>query len=92
VKIGREKIVSTKYPLVGFLGEQVLLIGSIELLVTAETFPSQQTIMVKFLLVDRPSTYNAIIGRTSLNELKVVTSTPHEHENPNCKRSRSSER
>jgi hypothetical protein len=33
--------------------------------------------MVKFLLVDRPSTYNAIFGRTTLNELKAVTSTPH---------------
>jgi hypothetical protein len=33
--------------------------------------------MVKFLLVDQPSAYNAIIGRASLNELKAVTSTPH---------------
>jgi hypothetical protein len=33
--------------------------------------------MVKFLLVDRPSAYNATIGRITLNELKVVTSTPH---------------
>jgi hypothetical protein len=33
--------------------------------------------MVKFLLVDRPSTYNAIFGRTTLNELKAITSTPH---------------
>jgi hypothetical protein len=33
--------------------------------------------MVKFLLVDRPSAYNAIIGRTTLNELKAVTSTLH---------------
>jgi hypothetical protein len=28
-------------------------------------------------LVDRPSAYNAIFGRTALNELKAVTSTPH---------------
>jgi len=33
--------------------------------------------MVKILVVDRPSAYNAIFGRTDLNELKVVTSTLH---------------
>ncbi|XP_062151978.1 uncharacterized protein LOC133860372 [Alnus glutinosa] len=33
--------------------------------------------MVKFLVVDRVSAYNAIIGRTTLNNLKTVTSTPH---------------
>jgi hypothetical protein len=33
--------------------------------------------MVKFLLMDRSSAYNAIIGRTTLNELKVVMSSPH---------------
>jgi hypothetical protein len=33
--------------------------------------------MVKFLLIDRPSAYNAILGRTALNNLKAITSTPH---------------
>lgn len=33
--------------------------------------------MVKFLLVDQPSAYNAIIGRVSLNELKAITSISH---------------
>jgi hypothetical protein len=33
--------------------------------------------MVKFLVVDRPSTYNSIFWRTTLNELKAVTLTPH---------------
>lgn len=33
--------------------------------------------MVKFLLIDRPSAYNAIIGRTILNQLGAVASTPH---------------
>jgi hypothetical protein len=63
--------------LLGFVGEKVLPLGSIELPVTAGTYPRQKVIMVRFLLVDRPSAYNAIFGRTALNELKVVTSTPH---------------
>lgn len=33
--------------------------------------------MVRFLIIDRPSAYNAILGRTALNDLKAVTSTPH---------------
>jgi hypothetical protein len=55
----------------------VLLVGSIELLVMAGTFLRQWTVMVKFLVVDRPLTYNVVIGRKSLNKLKAMTSTPH---------------
>jgi len=62
---------------VGFAGEQVLPVGSIELPVTAGDYPTTKTIMVKFLLIDRPSAYNAIIERTALNDLKAITSTSH---------------
>jgi hypothetical protein len=37
----------------------------------------QKTIPVKFLIVDQPSAYNAIFGRTAQAELKAVTSIPH---------------
>jgi hypothetical protein len=33
--------------------------------------------MVRFLIVDKISAYNTNIGRTALNDLKVVASTPH---------------
>jgi hypothetical protein len=33
--------------------------------------------MVRFLIIDEPSAYNAILRRTALNELQAVTSTPH---------------
>ena len=33
--------------------------------------------MVDFLLVDQPSTYNAIIGQPTLNALRAVVSTYH---------------
>jgi hypothetical protein len=62
---------------VGFSGELVLPLGSIELLVMAGTYPKQKAIMVKFLIIDRFSAYNAILGRTTLNDLKAVTLTPH---------------
>ena len=34
-------------------------------------------VMVDFFVVDRPSTYNAIIGRPALNKLRAATSTYH---------------
>jgi hypothetical protein len=61
----------------GFAGEKVLPLGSIDLPVTAGTYPRKKVIMVKFLIVDRVSAYNAIIGRTALNDFKAVTSTQH---------------
>jgi hypothetical protein len=33
--------------------------------------------LVKFLVIDRPTGYNTILGRTELNELKIVTLTGH---------------
>jgi hypothetical protein len=53
------------------------LLGSIELPLTARAILKQVTIMVKFLLIDRPSIYNAIIKRMVLNQLRAITSTPH---------------
>lgn len=52
--ISRDKIVLARFPLMGFAGEQVQPFGSIELLVTAREHLRQKTIMVKFLVVDRP--------------------------------------
>jgi hypothetical protein len=75
--VPRGKVVPVSCQLQGFVGEKVLPLGSIDLPVTAGTYPRQKVIMVKFLIVDRVSAYNAIIGRTALNDLKAVTSTPH---------------
>jgi hypothetical protein len=55
-------------PLIGFGGEQVQPIGIIPLPVTAGTTPRLSTVMVDFLVVDRPSAYNGIIGRPALNK------------------------
>ncbi|XP_062167107.1 uncharacterized protein LOC133873417 [Alnus glutinosa] len=77
MKTDRSKVIPARHSLVGFTGEQVLPLGSIELPVTAGMYPRQRTVMVRFLIVDRSSAYNAILGRTTLNEFKAVTSTPH---------------
>jgi hypothetical protein len=75
--LGQEKIVLTSCPLMEFTGKQVQSLGSIELPITTGTHPRQATIMVRFLFVDRPLAYNAIIGRTTFNQFNAVTSTPH---------------
>ena len=51
--------------------------GIISLPLTAGTTPRISIIMVDFLVVDRPSAYNVIIGRFGLNRLRVATSTYH---------------
>jgi hypothetical protein len=77
MKISKEKLSAFRFPLVGFAGEQVMPLGSIELQVTVGSPPMQKTIPVRFLIVDQPSAYNAIFGRTAQAELKAVTSIPH---------------
>ena len=67
-----------KTPLFGFAGECVYTEGSINLLVTfGHEGGAQITRLVNFLIVDRPSAHNAIIGRPTLNKLRAVTSTYH---------------
>jgi hypothetical protein len=77
MRIPRERVAPVVCHLLGFVGENVSPLGSIELPVTAGTYPRQKVIMIKFLIVDRASPYNAIFGRTALNKLKAITSTPH---------------
>ena len=52
-------------------------IGAMQLPVTLGTQPLQSTKMVKFLIVDFSSAYNAILGRSTLNKFKAVTSMYH---------------
>ncbi|RWW63913.1 hypothetical protein BHE74_00028886 [Ensete ventricosum] len=39
--------------------------------------PYTKALMVVFMVVDLPSAYNAIIGRSTLNKLRAVVSTFH---------------
>ena len=64
-------------PLVGFSGMKVQPVGTITLPVVVGTYPQQVTRNVSFLVVDCSSSYNAIIGRPTLNSWKAVTCTYH---------------
>jgi hypothetical protein len=63
--VDRNKMTPTRCPLVGFTGEYVLPIGSIKLLVMARMFSKQRIVMVKFLVVDRPTAYSVVIGKAA---------------------------
>ena len=63
--------------LVGFGGMKVQPVSTISLLVVVGAYPQQVTRNVNFLVVDCSSSYNAIIGRPTLNSWKAVTSTYH---------------
>ncbi|XP_075662884.1 uncharacterized protein LOC142632331 [Castanea sativa] len=77
MRIGREMLIPTDVPLVGFGGTRVYPPGAITLSVTVGDYPQQITKDVTFPVVDCSSAYNAILGRPTLNSWKAVTSTYH---------------
>ena len=64
-------------PLVGFDGTKVQPVSTITLPMVVGAYPQQVTKDVNFLVVDCSLSYNAIIGRPTLNSWKAVTFTYH---------------
>ena len=77
IGIGREKLEPVSTHLRGFFGEKVLLVGSIQLVLTLGNPPCQATTTARFLVVDAPSAYNMLLGRPSLNAIKAIPSAYH---------------
>ena len=75
MRIEREWLVPTNAPLVKFGGTKVYPLDAVTLAVTVDDYPQHITKDVTFLVFDCLSTYNAILGRPTLNSCKVVTST-----------------
>ena len=75
--IRREKLEQVNAHLLGFSGEKVLPLGSVQLVLTLRDPPCQAITMIKFLIVDAPSAYNMLLGRSSLNAIKAIPSTYH---------------
>ena len=53
------------------------LVSTITLHLVVGAYPQQVTRNVNFLIVDCSKSYNAIIGKPTLNNWKAVTSTYH---------------
>ncbi|GAV77635.1 hypothetical protein CFOL_v3_21106, partial [Cephalotus follicularis] len=71
LRIPADQLKPVKTPLVGFTGETIHPLGSINLFVVAGTAPRQVQVEMTFLVVDTPSPYNAIMGRPGLNLLEA---------------------
>ena len=74
VRINKELLRLVNVPLIGFGGIKVLPSGTISLPIVVGSYP-QINKEVNFLVVDCSSSYNAIIGRLTLNSWKAATST-----------------
>ena len=77
MRLRRDQLCPVNSPLVGFGGMKVQPVGTITLPMVVEAYPQQITKEVNFLVVNCSLSYNAIIGRPTLNSWKAVTSTYH---------------
>ena len=75
--IGREKLEPVNVCLHEFSRERVLPLGSVQLVLTLGDPPNQATTTLRFLIVNAPSAYNMLLGRPSLNAIRVVPSAYH---------------
>ncbi|XP_075504607.1 uncharacterized protein LOC142542043 [Primulina tabacum] len=64
--------------LFGFAGHMVYPEGEIMLPLTLGSQDLKRTMMTSFTVVDSPSSYNIILGRPAMNELRAVASTYHQ--------------
>ena len=64
-------------PLYGFTGNEVRVLGTIDLPVLFGSPPAQLWHVVKFHIINATNTYNAILGRTTTTALRAITSIPH---------------
>ena len=55
----------------------MLPLGLIQLVLTLGDPPCQATLAMRFLIVDAPSAYNLLLGKPSLNAIRVVPSAYH---------------
>ena len=77
MRLGQDQLHPVNSPLEGFGGMKVQPLGIVTLPMVVGAYPQQITKEVNFLVVDCLSSYNAIIGRPTLNSWKAVTSTYH---------------
>ena len=75
MKLNKERLRPFTSPLVSFIGDKVIPKGVVKLTIIAGIYPAQVSKEIDFHVVDCPLTYNVILGRPTLNKLKVATST-----------------
>ncbi|KAJ4974094.1 hypothetical protein NE237_007268 [Protea cynaroides] len=77
MEIPHERLLPVGYPLVSFSGDIVNVKGFIRLPVKAGTYPRESRVTMNFLVVNVPSSYNALLGRPDMIALRSVPSPLH---------------
>ncbi|XP_074314961.1 uncharacterized protein LOC141651138 [Silene latifolia] len=70
----KENLTKKSVPLVGFSGETAHSVGEI----TIPTYIEGVNKLVRYLVIEGPTTYNVILGRPWLHQMKAVPSTYHQ--------------
>ncbi|XP_012846871.1 PREDICTED: uncharacterized protein LOC105966839 [Erythranthe guttata] len=77
MRLGELNVSLVKTLVYGFSGVEEVAIGEVSLQITLGTSPLTQTHIIRFLVMDTPSTYNVILGRPTLNKFEAILSTVH---------------
>ena len=77
IRIPVEEMMPYDDHVVGFSGEQVGTKGYIELYTTFDLDKASKTLRIMYLVIDANTSYNILLGRSSLNKLGASISTPH---------------
>jgi hypothetical protein len=75
--LGTKDLIPHPRSLIGLTGDTILPKGYVELAYAFGDGPVHRFVPVKFLVVDCLSSYNAILGRPTLNALGAAVSTLH---------------
>uniref|UniRef100_A0A803N9G4 Uncharacterized protein n=1 Tax=Chenopodium quinoa TaxID=63459 RepID=A0A803N9G4_CHEQI len=75
VRIGRKYLTPVSYPVISFNGSKLRPEGSVALQVRISKGATARDMMIKFLVIDVPSVYNAIVSRRLIHDMQVVVST-----------------
>ena len=63
--------------LLGFAGERLETRGYVDLMTTFGQGKLSQSFSIRYLIIDVDTSYFALIGKKTLNDLGVIISTPH---------------
>lgn len=74
LKLDDNHIKPSRAPLTGFEGTETWPMGEITLLVTI----ADKTVEIDFVVVDRPSSYNAILGRDWMHKMEAEASSRYQ--------------
>ncbi|XP_074377700.1 uncharacterized protein LOC141719221 [Apium graveolens] len=75
--IGDRRLENSRTPLYEFTENEVHVVGTIDMLVLFGSPPCQVWKVIKFHVISVSSSFNAILGRTTITALKAITSISH---------------